>query len=159
MRLSSLNLTALSLHVLMGCATLNRVETANGDRTASGRSAHLRLQAEGTEPWVVFVCREEQPCAFFGVFRPGQKARIRWQDGDFLVVADGTESVYTPDAEGRTTDDLRCTRPFTGEAQVETSSADGTLVATRHLRVANGRAECQRRYVLAEAGRNVMAHF
>jgi hypothetical protein len=153
-------LIALGLNTLAGCAALNRRPVTAVDGTTSGRPAYLTLEAEGTDPWVVFICRPDETCAFFGLFRSGQAARVRWRDGDFMVVADGTEAVRTPDAEGYITDDQRCTRRFVGEAQVTTNAQNGSLLVTRHLRhVATPRNECLKRYTLAEEGRNVTPFF
>lgn len=148
-----LSLCLLALTFATGCAAVNTPRHPHAyEEATAGRPGWIRLEAPGTEPWLVFVCEDSHRCSFYGLFRPGQMARIRWRAGDRVMVTDGTEHVQTPQPDGRVFDVDTC-RPFTGEVRVTTGMhGDTEPVQTRRFRAASERrdGDCRHSYSLVE---------
>lgn len=151
MRFLATALMLLALNALAGCAPTRLSVSLTTAVNRSGRAAWLHLQTQDTQPWVVFVCRPEDGCSFFALLRSDDRVRIRWQDGDSIVLTDGTERTNIPDANGYIPDVAHCTRPFVGEVTVTAGMrGDATPVQTyRFVQEDEGEdADCWRAHYL-----------
>ncbi len=151
-----LSFCLLGLTLATGCAAVNTPSHPTAYEQATyGRQGWLRLQAEGSRPWVVFVCESPRRCSFLGLFQSGQVARLRWRDGDQVMVTDGTQQVQTPEPDGRVYDRDTCPGPFRGEVRVTVGMRSGSASSrTYRFRAANETADgaCRHEHFLVDAG-------
>ncbi len=152
-----LSFCLLSLALATGCAAVNTPSHPTAYEQATfGRPGWLRLQADGSRPWIVFVCESPRRCAFVGLFQSGQVARIRWRTGDQVMVSDGARLVQTPEADGRVLDRDTCSGAFRGEVRVTVGMrGDSEPVRVRRFRAPNATDDmsCRHEYFLVEAER------